>query len=255
MNYLTNLDIIESFRLWRYWLYRGVVSYRLRYRKSSIGMLWPSLSLMVITVVLGAVWGTLLNKDSVSGYFLYLLCGYPVWSLLSGAMEQGSRELGLRTSGGVPFLTIILERIVMNWLPFLYMLPLVVLGVLFFHQGSYAHILYLPVFLVLIWFWIIGVISLLVVLISIFPDLKHLVNALMRLAFLATPIIWELPRLGDYQQYIWVNPFFIPLESLRYSLSGIIHQESVLWLFPLYSLVLFIVGVFVLNSRLRKLKG
>lgn len=90
--------------------------------------------------------------------------------------------------------------------------------------------------------------------VSMLPDFKHLVNAIMGLAFLATPVIWDIERLGEYQKYIWLNPFFPPLEFMRYSLTGIVYDVNVIWVASIYSLALTVIGVGFFAANINKIK-
>lgn len=246
-----NLEISKTLSLWRYWMYRAFVNYSLRYRQARLGMVWPILSLMAVVIVIGLVWGVLLNKENHLEYFLYLLCGYPVWGLISGAVEQGCKDASLKTSGGIPTFSIILERVVSVFLPFFYVLPIILIGSIWFNLQNSAFLFLFPFVLLLMVVWTTGVISLLTSLVSIFPDIKHLLSAVMKLAFLATPIIWEVGRLGEYQKYIWFNPFYVPLEAVRSSLSGVSVDGGSIYLYFLgSSVLLFSLGMMFLRIRI-----
>lgn len=250
---LNNLNIKASLSLWRYWTYKAIVAYRLRYKNSKLGIVWPSLSLLTVTIVIGIVWGTLLKKESLFVYSLYVMSGYSVWTLLSGSIEQGCRDFNRKESGGLPLFSQILERFFTLIINFSHLIPILFICIIVSHVGSYSHLALLPGALIAVSFWMVGIISLLVALISVLPDLKYFILSIMRVAFLATPIIWETHRLGAYEKYIWLNPFYIPLESLRFALSGIGGNSDLLWLLPLYAGLCFIIGIFFLNKLFKKL--
>lgn len=248
------MDILDSLKLWRYWAYRAHLSNILKYRASKLGLIWPILSLLAVTLVIGVIWGILLEKENQFEYFLYLLCGYPAWTILSGTIEQGCRDANTKIFGGIPYFTVILERAVLVFFPFLSMLPIILAALLWYYGYDIAHIAWFPAIFILTIFWVVGSISLLVAVISIVPDLRHFIGALMRLAFLATPIIWETSRLGEYEAYIWLNPFYIPLESIRSSLLGTLFETPYLWLyFMIFAALVFILGVLALKLRINKL--
>lgn len=250
---LKNLKIGSSLSLWRYWTYKASVAYGLRYKRSKLGVAWPALSLLLVTIVIGLVWGTLLQKESILTYCLYVLSGYAVWTLLSGSIEQGCREINTLQTGGLPLFTLILERFFTLVLNFAYLVPLLLIFTVIAHEGSYLHLIYLPLVVVFLSTWTLGVIALLIAINSVVPDIRFLILSIMRVAFLATPIIWEASRLGIYEKYIWINPFYIPLESLRFAISGIGTSIETVWLLIPYSVSLFVLGMFFLNNSLKKL--
>ena len=248
------LEVIESWSIWRYWLYRALISYRLKYRDSALGLLWPVLSLLAVSLVIGAVWSVLLSEADLPTYFAYLICGYPVWGVISATIEQGCRVIESDTSKGIPFFAQILERVSMVFFPFLSVLPVMILVAAFYSTLTVFSLGYIITAVVLMLMWSIGMISMLVAMVSVFPDLRHLLNAVMRLAFLATPIIWEVGRLGEYQKYIYLNPFFIPLECLRSAFVGtsldIVH---LFFFFSIYALLALGLGLIVLKLRVKEI--
>jgi len=68
----------------------------------------------------------------------------------------------------------------------------------------------------------------------------------MRVAFLLTPIIWHVERLGEYQKYVYLNPFYNYLALCRDGLlkggAGMIEIAVASGL----SIVLLILGFIVL---------
>ncbi len=247
------MDIVKSLKLWRFWIYRSHIMFSLKYRDSRLGLLWPMLSLLAATFILGMVWGILLNKQDRFEYFLYLFSGYPVWTIISGAVGKGCLPHNKVTFAGIPFFTIIFERVMSVHFTFLYTLPVILLVSVSFNGLTASHLIFLPYTVILMTLWAIGLITLCVSVVSIFPDIKHLIEAVMRLAFLATPILWEVSRLGVYEKYIWLNPFYIPLESMRRSLSGIQDGNTVYLSFLIYALGLLAVGMSSIKLREKSL--
>ena len=248
-------DLIASAKLWRYWLFRSFVIYRLRFQGSRLALLWPVISLLFVVAVLGTVWGIILGKGNEYDYYLYLVVGFPVWQFISGAVKEGNKGLiDTFRNDGLPFTVFLYERWSLNSLALVNVIPLMLMGAFFFGYNGYEHFLYLPLAIVCLALWAFGTIALLALIVSLKPDLKHLVNSLMRLSFLATPIIWEPTRLGDYQQYLWLNPFFAPLEMARYAISGVLYMPDVLWFAPVYSVLVFLVGLTLFARYLNALK-
>ncbi len=188
-------------------------------------------------------------------FYLYLLTGYATWPLLSGAVQNGTTTQIGDTDINTPFMCRIMEKTVLIFLPFLFVTPVIIVALIIAHNEAYTHLLYLPLNLLCMFLWVVGAITFLIAITTWIPDIGHIVASIMRIAFLATPIIWQLPRLGDYQYLIWINPFFIPLEAFRYSLSGIIFENNVLLIFPAYSIFLFILGLTFLNFSIPKVNG
>lgn len=248
-------DFLAGLCLWRYWLAKAIINYRLVYIDSKLGLLWPNLAVALLVFVLGTVWGILLDMPDIGKYYLYLAAGYPVWLFLSSSVNQGVANIvGFSKGNGLPVSTFLFERLVTVSFRFLNIVPLIILALFLFGDGFSLSMLWFPVALLTIMLWSLGVLMILMSIVAIVADFKHLVNAVMGLAFLATPIIWDVSRLGEYQHYIWLNPFFSPLEFMRYSLTGNIYHQNVIVVAVAYSLLLSIVGMFFFTRNINKIK-
>ena len=248
-------DFLAGLRLWRYWLAKATINYRLVYIDSKLGLFWPNLAVALLVIVLGSVWGILLNKEDMGAYYLYLTAGYPVWLFLSSSVSQGVADIvGFAKGNGLPVSSFLFERLVTVSYRFLNIVPLIIIALVLFGDGFSSHLLWFPVALLCLVFWALGVLMILMSIVSVVADFKHLVNAVMGLAFLATPVIWDIDRLGEYQAYIWFNPFFPPLEFMRYSLTGIIYDSNVIWVALVYALLLCVVGVGFFAANLNRIK-
>lgn len=247
-----SLHFRASVLLWRYWGYKAWVSFKIKYRRSKIGIWWPTISLLIVCGVIGTLWGVLLQKENQLEYLRYIFAGYAVWMMLAGAVEQGARELESKLGGGIPFFTIVLERSVIVVIPFLMVCPILVLVCSLGENIGLFNVLAVLISMILFVFFLIGIISFIIGLVSLVPDMRHIITAFMRLAFLATPIIWEVERLGSYQKYVWINPFYIPLEAVRSALLGN-QDQQVLYYFGAYTLAVLFVGLSLLTIRIPKL--
>ena len=242
-------DIQRSLLLWRFWLKRAFIRVKLNYQGSKLGQTWLYLSLIIVALVIGSVWSILLDKKDWTRYIVYLLCGLPTWQLISAAVNSASGLFSSRTKmADMPLSISIFEQWAFGLCQFVLVLPLVLIVPLVAGVSGFSNLVYLPLAMLSLILWSIGIISIVSIATMMWQDLRHLIKAIMRLAFLATPIIWEASRLGEYQSYVWFNPFFPVLEFVRYALSGITSDPDVVWITPLYSLAISILG-FVLLSR------
>ena len=249
---MKNLQINHSIKIWRYWLYKASLGFKLKYRNSRLGITWPLLSSLIVVAIIGTVWGIILSKDSMINYYMYLFAGYSVWGILSSTIEHGCNSIGNKLPGGIPFFTVVLEKLVLSLIPFIIIFPILLASNIFLQNFEIASIIYIILCSILVIIWSQGMISFLIALTSLIPDLGHFINAMMRLAFLATPIIWEVERLGENQKYIWFNPFYIPLEAFRKALLGEGDLQLTGYL-AIYSLLAWAIGWIMLKARLPEL--
>ncbi len=237
-------DLLLSVKLWRYWLFKSYLSFRLSVSGTKLGFLWPNLSLILVVAVLGTIWGVVLKNSLGIHYYLFLLCGYPFWQLISSTVNKSAKGFSqMGADGALPISYVLFEKIANSAMSLIVVTPLLFFGVFFISQNAFSHLVFFPLALISIFCWCVGISLITAVTVTLLPDIRHLISALMRLSFLATPIIWEPTRLGSYMDFLWFNPFFAPLEMIRYSLSGILYLESVRWVAPIYSMLVLVVGV------------
>lgn len=85
-------------QLAEYWEYRGLLWHltvkelKVRYRKTTIGIVWSMAQPLLPALILGAVFSRALTaaKGSTVPYALFLLAGLVPWSFLSSAVNAGS---------------------------------------------------------------------------------------------------------------------------------------------------------------------
>lgn len=239
----------------RYWIYKSNLNYRLNYRDSKLGVLWPSISTIIVCAVLGTLWGVIFEKENLVQYYLYLVTGFPVWQALSASVHSGSRGFDVsQLASHLPFSLPAFERSTTSILHLVYLLPLVILVNLMLGEIIFINLVWFPLAILCVILWSMGTVLCLSVLVTLVPDLKQLVSAVMRLAFLATPIIWEPQRLGQYQEYLWLNPFFPPIEFMRAVFSDNTQTQSIITVAPVYSIVLFLMGLVLFGIYQPRLK-
>ena len=241
-------DTKRSVILWRYWLYRSIIRINLKYKESWLGIVWPSMSLVFITLALGTVWGVILERAELTFYFAYLAGGFPVWQTISGSVASGTKSFSREiVVANIPLSSSIFEKWSEGLLNLAYILPVALLLPLAVGSSSIGNLLLVVPAIICIAMWSWGVIAAISVASLLRPDIKHVIGSIMRVMFLATPVIWEPSRLGDYQEYLWLNPFYPVLELVRYALTGILHDTRILLITPLYSIAVLATGFIVLS--------
>lgn len=248
---VTLRDLHDGLCLFRYWFYRSIINYKLGYADTRLGLIWPNISLCLLVVILGTVWGVILGRENPWEYYLYLSAGYPVWQVLANSVTQGLVGApGFNRGNGLPISVFLYERCVLVAIRFFSVSPSIIFAVVILSDGqNISQIMWVPFALLNLFVWSFSILTSFTVLVTLKPDFRPFVNALMGLAFLATPIIWEPSRLGIYQDYVWFNPFFLPLEFARYSFTGIIYDLRILWLAPIYSLGLLVTSLLLFSRH------
>src|SRR5271154_2943501 len=82
-------DIAEGISRWRLWSRAGWSDVRARYRRTTFGPFWASISLGIMMVSMGLVW-SFLWKMSVRDYLPFISAGMVSWAMVSAIITDGT---------------------------------------------------------------------------------------------------------------------------------------------------------------------
>ncbi len=206
--------------------YLAWLQFLIKFRRTAIGPLWLLISPALFIFILGALFSKVSNIDPVL-FIPHLTIGYIYWTLLNGFVTgsttifQRSRAQILQSGISISELVTINTATVV--LQFMHQIILIVVVMIYYQSGlsvySFTSIAGL-VLLIVNGYWlgmVFGIIG------ARYRDLAEITQAVMRIAFLATPIIWmpgDTGRGGVVGIYLNLNPFYHFLEIFRAPLLG-----------------------------------
>lgn len=208
------------------WLYITWLNFLVRYRKTAVGPLWLLVGPTLFITVLGLLFSRIGSLETAL-FVPHLAIGLIVWTLINGFVT-GSTTIFQRNrpqilQGNMRLTDLVLVDVFSTILQFLHQVVIVLAVFLIFGHtvGVYALVSLIGFALLIangVWltvvFGIVGV---------RYRDLTEVVQAVMRIAFLATPIIW-MPgaggRGGVLGAFLIFNPFHHFLELIRAPLLG-----------------------------------
>lgn len=222
-----------------------------RYRRSLLGIAWIILSFLLFIVVKAVIFSDFFASEDYD-FFSHLVIGFAVFSFMSAIITQGSNLFySSRTwilSSNTPYSVYIHSLILRAFIELgLLALTSVVLIVLFGHANWQNAWMVLPAFL-LYYLTAFGICLLTAPIAIGFKDLVYALQAIMRVTFFATPIIWvaEPDTLrGTVAQW---NPLTYYIDLIRVPLlEGAFPLAS--WLIAMaITSVVCVVGAFTFNA-------
>jgi len=206
----------------RYLSYRSLLVQRVASRGSVLGLLFEPVLLILSCLVISAVWNQLFGRggDGYWVFFIYVYISFVFWNYISALVGGGSSSLIRNSIYGTtnkdPAVMYVFQESLNATVSFLLKLPflLIVFGLISGFPSFYSLLLFC-FGIVLIFLTGLGFGMVLGVYCLFYTDLRELTAAVMRVAFLLTPIIWKIERLGEYQNYIYLNPFYSYLSICR----------------------------------------
>jgi ABC-type polysaccharide/polyol phosphate export permease len=198
---------------------------RQRYRRSSLGPFWLTISMGVLISALGLVFGTLF-KSPMKEFLPFLTIGLILWTLIATALNEGCTGFtaaeAMIKQISLPLFTHILRVLWRNLIIFahnmvIFPLVLLVLWVSLPSMALLAIVGFILLMLNLSWMaLLLGVIC------ARYRDVSQIIVNLLQVFFYLTPIIWT-PKLLPKRASILllnINPFFHLIEIVRAPLLG-----------------------------------
>lgn len=229
-----------SFIRWRdLWAYRDLLwqlvwrDFATRYKQTALGPLWhllqPLITTVIFTVIFSRVAG--ISTDGLPDRLFYF-CGLLAWNYFSQTFNSTSSTLvanaGLFGKVYFPRLIVPLSGVISNLVSFAiqFAVFLVMLGCYrtIYPTATYGlqwHALLLPLVLLQLAAFSLGIGLWLSALTAKFRDFTVLSGFLIQLWMYVTPVIYPLSKVpAEWRMVVAVNPVTIPIESFRAMLLG-----------------------------------
>ncbi len=207
-------------------LYMTYFDFVVQYRKTMVGPAWVLLGPTLFIATLGLLFSEVSSVPA--GVFIpHLTVGFISWTLISGFVTGSTtvfqRNRAKIMQGGMSLQDIVVVDVLRTCLHFLHQTLIVVVVFIIYKIAVTPQALVSLVGLILLiinglwltmFFGIVG---------ARYRDLSEVASAVMRIAFLATPIIW-MPEQRDtggvLGLFLTFNPFYHYVELIRAPLLG-----------------------------------
>ena len=213
-------DLFEGVCHWRLWYMLGLNEIKHRYRRSSLGPFWLTLSVGVQVLVMGFIFGFLF-EHKIERFIPFLCISLVLWTFLSTTIMDGSNSLvnasSLITQVKRPLSVHILQAVWRNIIILCHTIVIFVVVSLAFGMFPGATWLLAP-FGFFIFLANIAWISLFVAILSArFRDVPLIVQNAFTILFWLTPVFYKPEQLGEgtMADLVLLNPLFHILEVVR----------------------------------------
>jgi ABC-type polysaccharide/polyol phosphate export permease len=207
------------------WRYRDLLrllvsnSIKTRYKRSALGIVWTLLNPLLTTIVLSIAFSQLF-RFQIENYTIYLLIGLIFWGFFSQSTTQAMSSLiwgsSLIKRIYVPrtiFAISVLGNALINFL--LTLIPLALI-MFFMHHPFTLALLWLPLAILLMVMFTLGLSLLISTLAVYFVDVVDLYSILLTVWFYLTPVIYPLEIVPDqYASLVALNPMTFMLDLFR----------------------------------------
>lgn len=193
--------------------------FKLKYRRSVLGVLWSVLNPLLMMIVLTAVF-SFVFRFQIENFALYLIIGQTLFNYIAGATSDCMSSIidnsSLLKKIRINKLIFPVEKTLFGLVNFAISLIAVVIVMIYFQVFPTWNILLLPFLLICAFFFALGIGLILATLAVFFRDVIHLWGVVTTAWMYATPIIYPVDILQGWMMAImqW-NPMYYFVNFFR----------------------------------------
>lgn len=202
--------------------------FKIKYRRSVLGVAWSVLNPLLMMVVMSIVFSTIFGQSRNGSitpemYPLYLIVGNITFSVMSESTNQALMSIiwasSLLKKVKVHRWVFPVQKALFSLVNFSFSLVAVALVMLFFRVVPTWHLILLPVCLLLLMCFCMGLGMMLSALAVFFRDVMHLWTVVITAWMYLTPIFWTTDYISQMAHWIQVlvvvNPMYNYLQFMR----------------------------------------
>lgn len=218
-------DVVEGLSQIRLSLFLAKADIRQRYRRSSLGPFWITISTGVMIACIGLIFGKLF-KSPMDEFFPFLASGLIIWAFVSQCISESTTVFVVAEPVikqlPLPLSLHVLRMVLRNFFIFLHNIIIIPIVLLFVHRVVNWNILFLFPGIILLLVNLVWISLILGIVCARYRDMSQIVASVLQVFFYVTPIIW-LPSLLPARSSVMLidpNPLYHLIELVRAPLMG-----------------------------------
>jgi len=206
--------------------------FKLRYQGSVLGYAWSLLRPLLLFIILYIVFVKFLKLgSSIPHYPVYLLLGIVIWNFF---LEMTTQSLGSIVGRGdlirkirIPRWIIIFSSSLSSVINLLLNMVVIIIFMILNHVDLLATTLWLPVILLEVYVFALGLSLFLSAMFVKFRDVGYIWEVILQAGFYLTPILYPLALIPNvtFQKIILLNPMAQAIQDARW--SSITHETLI----------------------------
>lgn len=252
-------NLIRKFH--RFWSFKELLKQlvirdiKLKYRRSYLGYIWSILNPLMLMLVLVIVFSNLFKFD-IPNFPVYLLSAQILFNFMvkatSVAVTSITGNATLLKKTYVPKYIFTVSKVTSSLVNLLFSLVALLVVMIYTNTEFSIHILWLPIIVIQIFLFSLGIGMLLASLTVFFRDIQYLWGVLLTMWMYFTPIFYPVTIIPDEYQEIYksINPMYWYIEQFR---SVILHtsapdSNSILLGF-ITAICFLVLGTYIFNKK------
>lgn len=213
-------DVVVRSTIWSSLAYADI---RSRYRLSTFGSLWITLTTGALALAIGLIYGQFFGQDMHS-YLPYFTASYITWTFIASVIGEASLTFvgagNLIKSSQMPIIFHILRMLQRNLIVILHNAIVLVAIWPFVRWSLYPSAVLSLAGLLLLYLFLVGTSAIIAIICVRYRDVAQLIQVLIQFLFFLTPIIWYPEQIRFGAEVLKFNPVAYMLMIVRDPILG-----------------------------------
>lgn len=198
--------------------------FKLKYRRSVLGVVWSVLNPLLMMIVMSFVFSYFLRYAEIQHYPLYLILGNITWTVFADSTNFGVTSIidaaGLLKKVKINKTVFPVEKVLFALVNFAFSLIAVLIVMIWEGVAPTPYLFLLPVVLICLAVFCVGMAMLLSTIAVFFRDMIHLWSVILMAWMYATPIFWPQSMIEDVpyaivRKLMYANPMYNYVNFMR----------------------------------------
>lgn len=229
-----------------------------KYARSYLGILWSVLNPLLTMAVLSMIFSTMFKRN-IENFPIYFLTGQVLWQMFTGASNSAMDALvdnkSLLTKVKLPKQIFPLSRIYTALVNLGYSLIAYIFMMALFRIKPSITMIIVPVVIVLLLLFSIGIGYILSIVYVFFADIKYFYSIVLTLWMYMSALFYPVENLNPQMQMIVnVNPIYCYIRAMR---GGVMYgqwPDAILWIKMIcWAVGMLMLGLVVFNANENKI--
>jgi len=228
---------------------------KLKYRRSFLGYIWSILNPLLIMIVMTVVFSSMFRK-SIENYPIYLLTGRTLFEFMKGSTTSGMKSVthnaALLKKTYIPKYIFTLAKSLSILTDTVFTLGAFFIVMIATRTAFHLPLLYLPVILIQVFIFSLGISFLLAQMMVFFRDIEYIYNAVLTAWTYLTPMFYPIDRLPNLLQILvrTVNPMYGYVTQFRsIALYGQMPSGRLMLAGWIWAIVMLIIGLYMFQKN------
>ncbi|WJY14588.1 ABC transporter permease [Pectobacteriaceae bacterium CE90] len=250
-------DLKTALRNPELWVILSWYDIKQRYKRSTLGPLWVTISTAVLVGMLSLLWSTLFKLD-VKDYLPFFCVGQVVWTYFSSQLTEACNGFVqfdyIIKQTKVSFVSMILRILSRNIIVFLHNFIIIFFVITFVGPGWSFMALWSIVGFILLSVALVFLSLILAIICTRFRDMQMIVQNILLVSFYFTPIMWKTDQLhGRWLDFIQFNPLVHFFNIIREPILGHAPNIRSFIIALIITFLLFLLSIVMLNRTKNKI--